>query len=106
MGFSKGKLGLIAAGFAIGTVGIKAVTSKPAKNLYVHALAKGMQAKASGEDLVEKAKIEFDDIYAEASYIQGQQASATQPATKAEAATVAVAKVEAKAGAETEAETV
>jgi hypothetical protein len=73
MSFSKATLGLIAAGFAIGTIGVKAVTSKPAKDLYVHALAKGMQIKSSGEDLVEKARIEFDDIYAEASNLHNQE---------------------------------
>jgi hypothetical protein len=86
MGLSKGNVGLLAVGFALGTLGVKAVTSKPAKDLYVHAMAKGLQAKASGEDLVEKAKIEFDDIYAEASYLQEQEDSPKGKTAKAKKA--------------------
>ena len=56
-------------GFAIGTVGIKAATSKTARKGYVHAMAQGMKVKAGYQDLVEQAKAEFDDIKAEASFI-------------------------------------
>lgn len=56
-------------GFLIGTIGIKAATSKTAKKGYVHAMAQGMKAKAGYEGIVEQAKAEFDDMKAEAEYI-------------------------------------
>ena len=56
-------------GFLIGTVGLKAATSKTAKKGYVHAMAQGMKAKAGYEGIVEQAKAEFDDMKAEAEYI-------------------------------------
>ena len=56
-------------GFLIGTVGLKAATSKTAKKGYVHAMAQGMKAKADSESIVEQAKAEFDDMKAEAEYI-------------------------------------
>ena len=56
-------------GFLIGTVGLKAATSKTAKKGYVHAMARGMKAKSEYENMVEQAKAEFDDLKAEAEYI-------------------------------------
>ncbi len=68
-------------GFLIGTVGLKAATSKTARKGYVHAMAQGMKVKADYENLVEQAKAEYDDIVAEASYI----ATGEAPAADAEA---------------------
>ena len=56
-------------GFLIGTVGLKAATSQTAKKGYVHAMAQGMMAKDEYCSMVEKAKAEYDDMKAEASYI-------------------------------------
>ncbi|MBQ9001402.1 MAG: DUF1490 domain-containing protein [Eggerthellaceae bacterium] len=56
-------------GFLIGTVGVKAATSKTARKGYVHAMAQGMKAKSEYENLVEQAKAEYDDMKAEANYI-------------------------------------
>ena len=56
-------------GFLIGTVGLKAATSQTAKKGYVHAMAQGMKAKAGYNDIVEQAKVEFDDMKAEAEFI-------------------------------------
>ena len=56
-------------GFLLGTAGVKAVTSETARKGYVHAMARGMMAKAGYEDIVEQAKAEYDDIRAEASYL-------------------------------------
>ena len=56
-------------GFLIGTVGVKAATSKTARKGYVHAMAQGMKAKSEYENLVEQAKAEYDDMKAEATYI-------------------------------------
>ena len=67
-------------GFLIGTVGLKAVTSKTARKGYVHAMAQGMRAKAEYENLVEQAKAEYDDIVAEASYLATSEAADTEGA--------------------------
>ena len=56
-------------GFLIGTVGLKAATSKTAKKGYAHAIAQGMRMQAEYENIVEQAKAEFDDIKAEAEFI-------------------------------------
>lgn len=56
-------------GFLLGTAGVKAVTSETARKGYVHAMAQGMMAKSEYETLVERAKAEYDDIKAEASYL-------------------------------------
>lgn len=59
----------IAGGFLLGTLGIKALTSQPAKKLYVQGVACGLRAKESYQEIVEEAKAQVDDIVAEASYI-------------------------------------
>ncbi len=69
MKFPKNGGWLIGAGFLLGTVGVKAVTSDAAKKVYVQGVAKGLQAKAAYQDVVEQAKCQVDDIVAEASYI-------------------------------------
>lgn len=60
---------LLGAGFLMGTVGVKALTSSAAKRVYVQGVAKGLQAKSAYEDIVEQAKAEVDDIVAEATYL-------------------------------------
>ena len=60
---------MIAGGFALGTLGLKALSSSAAKKCYVQGVAKGLQAKAPYQDVVEQAKAQVDDIVAEASYI-------------------------------------
>lgn len=84
---SKAKGGLlVGAGFLLGTIGIKALTSASAKKVYVQGVAKGLQAKASYEDIVEQAKAQVDDIVAEANYInvtaqqEAAQANENKPA--------------------------
>ncbi|MDR1088135.1 MAG: DUF6110 family protein [Coriobacteriales bacterium] len=67
---------LIGAGFLLGTVGIKALTSKPAKQLYVQGVAKGLQAKTCYEDIVEEARAQVADIVSEASYLNTTKAGA------------------------------
>ena len=64
---------LIGAGFLLGTAGVKAVTSETAKKCYVQGVAKGLQAKAAYENIVEQAKAQVDDIVAEANYINLSQ---------------------------------
>lgn len=73
---------LVGAGFLAGTAGIKAVTSKPARKLYVKGIVSGMKAKEQCETLVEEAKAEFDDIMAEAEFeAKGDAADAEEKAS-------------------------
>ena len=64
---------LVGAGFLLGTVGIKALTSPAAKRCYVQGVAYGLRAKESYSSIVEEAKAQVDDIVAEASYINSSQ---------------------------------
>ena len=68
MGFKKKSGLLVGAGFLLGTVGVKALTSTTAKKCYVQGVAQGLRAKATYENIVEQAKAEVDDIVAEAIY--------------------------------------
>ena len=63
-------------GFLAGSVGLKAVTSETAKRGYVHVMAQGMKCKADYEEMVERAKAEYDDMVAEASYIVASEEKA------------------------------
>ena len=69
MKFKKRDGWMLAGGFALGTLGLKALSSSAAKKCYVQGVAKGLQAKAAYQDVVEQAKAQVDDIVAEASYI-------------------------------------
>ena len=69
---------LVGGGFLLGTAGIKALTSAPAKKVfrpvflceaYVHGIACGLRAKNCYQDMVEQAKAEVDDLVAEATYL-------------------------------------
>ena len=60
---------LVSGGFLLGTAGIKALTSAPAKKAYVHGIAYGLRAKNCYQDMVEQAKAEVDDLVAEATYL-------------------------------------
>ncbi|MDR0347655.1 MAG: DUF6110 family protein [Coriobacteriales bacterium] len=71
MAYAK-EIGLIAAGFVLGTVGVKAATSASARKLCVQAVSKGLQVKAAGQDILEQAKSNVDDIVAEANYLNSQ----------------------------------
>jgi hypothetical protein len=85
MAFVK-EIGLIIAGVALGTVGVKALKSEAAKQLAVQAVSKGLQAKAAGQDIIEQAKANVDDIVAEASYLNEQEQKAAAEAVEAEVA--------------------
>lgn len=60
---------LIGGGFLLGTAGMKAVTSAPAKRAYVQGIVCGIRAKNCYQDMVEQAKAEVDDMVAEATYL-------------------------------------
>ena len=72
MSFAR-QIGLVAAGFTLGTLGVKALTSAVAKKFYVQVVSKGLQAKAAGQDIIEQAKSNVDDIVAEANYLNEQE---------------------------------
>jgi hypothetical protein len=80
--FTKSHALLVLGGFLAGTLGVKAVTSKPAKKLYAGAIAQGLKAKASAEVVFEEGKAQFEDILAEAEYLSGEK---TVAQTEAEA---------------------
>ena len=69
MKFKKRDGWMLAGGFALGTLGLKALSSSTAKKCNVQGVGKGLQAKAAYQDVVEQAKAQVDDIVAEASYI-------------------------------------
>lgn len=75
---------LVGAGFLMGTVGVKALTSQTAKKCYVQGVAQGLRAKSCYENIVEQAKAQVDDIVAEASYIAVKSEEAA-PAAEAPA---------------------
>ena len=68
-----------AAGFLLGTLGMKAVGSRAARNLAVKGIAAGMRARAGYEGMVEQARAQVDDMVAEASYFNKMQAEAGAP---------------------------
>ena len=63
------KPGLFAAGVAFGTAGIKILTSKDAKKLYINCLAAGLRAKESVMTTATNIQENAGDILAEAKEI-------------------------------------
>lgn len=61
---------LVGAGFLLGSVGLKALTSKPAKKVYVKGIVQGMRAKEEIGTMIDDARAEFDDLIAEAGYVK------------------------------------
>ena len=59
---------LVGAGFLLGTAGMKALKSKPAHRFYVKSIACGMKMRDDITKMVDEARMEFDDLMAEASY--------------------------------------
>lgn len=64
---------LVGAGFLLGSVGLKAATSKKAKKIYVKGIVQGMRAKEEIETMVDEARAEFDDLLAEAGYVKDSE---------------------------------
>lgn len=60
----------VGAGFLLGSVGLKALTSDKAKKVYVKGIVQGLHAKEEIETMVDEARAEFDDLMAEAGYIK------------------------------------
>lgn len=66
---------LIGAGFLLGSVGVKTLTSKKAKEVYVKGIVQGMRAKEEVETMVDEARAEFDDLLAEAGYVKENESA-------------------------------
>lgn len=64
---------LFLGGLALGTAGIRLLTSKDAKKLYANIVAAGLRAKDNIMDTVECVKTNTDDILAEAYDINEQR---------------------------------
>jgi hypothetical protein len=71
-------------GFLLGSLGLKALKSKPAKKLAVGVIARGLKVKSDCEGVLEEAKAQFGDIVAEAEYLNdaGDAAAPAKPQTK------------------------
>ena len=69
------KSGLFAAGVLFGTAGIKILTSKDAKKLYINCLAAGLRAKESVMTTATNIQENAEDIYAEAQQINEDRAA-------------------------------
>ena len=71
-----GKIGLFAAGVLFGTAGVKLLSSKDAKKVYVHATAAALRAKESVMTTVTAVKENAGDILADAKDLNEQRAAA------------------------------
>lgn len=60
---------VFAAGLALGTLGLRVLTSKDARKVYSHVVAAGMRAKESVMGTVDRVQASTDDIVAEAKEI-------------------------------------
>ena len=73
-----GKIGLFAAGVLFGTAGVKLLSSKDAKKVYVHATAAALRAKESVMTTVTAVKENAGDIPADAKDLNEQRAAAEE----------------------------
>lgn len=64
---------LVLGGFLLGTLGVKAVTSRPAKKAAVRATACGLHFKDYVNGVVDEAKAQCDDIMAEAIALKDEE---------------------------------
>jgi len=67
------KLSIFAGGFALGTAGLKLLTSKDAKKCYTHVTAAVLRTKDCIMATVNKAEENVDDIVADANDINEQR---------------------------------
>ena len=64
---------LFAAGLALGTLGLKILTSNDAKKVYANIVAAGLRAKDSVLATADKVQASSTDILAEANEINGKR---------------------------------
>ena len=72
------KTSLFAAGFLLGTAGVKLLSSKDAKKAYVHATAAALRAKESVMATVTNIKENAGDVLADAKELNEQRAVSEQ----------------------------
>ncbi len=75
IGFDIKKIGIFAAGVLFGTAGIKVLSSKDAKKVYVHSTAAALRAKDCVLDTVTTIQENAEDILAEAKQINEDRAA-------------------------------
>ena len=68
------KTGIFAAGVAFGTAGIKVLSSKDAKKLYINCLAAGLRAKECVMTTASNIQANAEDVLAEAKEINRARA--------------------------------
>lgn len=68
------KTGIFAAGVLFGTAGVKILSSKDAKKVYIHCTAAVLRAKESVMNTVTNIQENAEDIYAEATQINEERA--------------------------------
>lgn len=69
------KTGIFAAGVLFGTAGIKVLSSKDAKKVYMHCTAAALRAKESVLKTVTTIQENAEDIYAEAQQMNEERAA-------------------------------
>lgn len=72
---SKGAIGIFAAGLAVGTIGVKLLTSKDAKKAYTHGTAAVLRAKDYVVKTATTLQENCTDIYEEAKQINEDRAA-------------------------------
>lgn len=80
------KAGLFVAGVLFGTAGVKVLSSKDAKNVYVQTTAAALRAKSCVMDTVTKVQENAEDILAEAKQVNEDRAAAENETFEEEAA--------------------
>ncbi|MCR4842827.1 MAG: DUF6110 family protein [Eubacterium sp.] len=68
-----GKVGLFIGGALFGSAGVKILSSKDAKNVYVHCTAAGLRAKDCVLDTATMVQENCSDIYAQAQEINAER---------------------------------
>ena len=92
------KLALFVGGTLFGSIGLKLLSSREAKNVYVHAAAAGLRAKDYAMETVTAVQESASDILAEAKELNEARAAKIE-------AEAAEAEIKDEAEAETKAET-
>ena len=77
-------IGKVACGFALGTAGVKLLSSKDAKKCYTNATAAVLRAKDSVMETVTAVRENCGDILADAKEINAERAAAAEDAVIAD----------------------
>lgn len=80
LGFGLRHVGCFAAGVLFGTAGIKVLSSKDAKKVYVKGTAAALRAKDYVMETVTTIQAEAEDIYAEAKALNEERAAEEEAA--------------------------